>query len=278
MLMQTIWRQPLLHFFALGAAIFALNAVFDDAPVVPDKPVIEVSQQDAVWLVDQFQATWRRPPSAVELAGLMEDFIREEIYVREALALGLDQGDTIVRRRLRQKMEFLTEAGAEAAAPSDAVLQAHLEAKADTFARAPRVAFEQILLADASPELVAAVLDALHAGRDPASIARPSLLPSHVPPSPPQTVNGIFGSEFFASIAELDIGAWSGPVRSGFGTHLVKVSRFEAGSVPALDEIRDRVELDWRATLARDLRTQRLQDLKGQYVITMPDPEAVLAQ
>ena len=276
--MKSILRQPLLHFCVLGAAIFALNAFFEDAPPAPSKPSIVVSPQDATWLVGQFQATWRRPPTEDELNSLMDEFVREEIYVREALALGLDQGDTIVRRRLRQKMEFLTEAGAEAATPSEESLLAHLEANASTFARAPKIAFEQLLVPNDSSDAIDATLAALADGADPETLASPSLLPGQVPLSPPQAVDGIFGAGFFSSVAELDEGVWSGPVRSGFGTHVVRLIRVEEATLPPLDEIRDRVELDWRATMARDLRTRRFEELKAQYVIERPDASGVLSQ
>lgn len=276
--MKSMLRQPLLHFLVLAAVIFGINAYFNDTPPAPDKPSIVVSTQDAIWLVDQFQATWRRPPNEEELNGLMDEFVREEIYVREALALGLDQGDAIVRRRLRQKMEFLTEAGAEAATPTEDILQAHLVENASAFARPAKVAFQQLLLENSSPEAVDATLAALADGVDPLSLASPSLLPVQVPLSPPQAVDGIFGAEFFSGVAQSEEGVWSGPVVSGFGPHLVWLERYEPETLPPLEEIRERVELDWRASMARDLRTRRFEDLKAQYVIERPEASGVLSQ
>ena len=137
--LQHILREPLVHFLALGAAIFALFAVLDDAPPPPDGTRIVVSEEQARRLAASFAATWRRPPSVAELDGLIDNYVREEIYVREALALGLDRDDSVVRQRLRQKMEFWTESGADAVAPTEAELRAHYEANADRFAREPRV-------------------------------------------------------------------------------------------------------------------------------------------
>ena len=124
-MLKQIVRQPIMHFFLIGLVFFGLFALTNDPVPEAGVPTIVVSEQDATWLASQFEATWRRPPSEAELNGLIDSFVREDIYVREALALGLDQGDAVVRRRLSQKMEFLTEASAEAANPTDDVLRAY---------------------------------------------------------------------------------------------------------------------------------------------------------
>lgn len=277
-MMRAFLRQPLLHFFLMGAAIFAVNAAFDDSVPELGKPTITVSEQDAEWLAGQFEATWRRQPTPQELEGLMTEFVREEIYVREALSLGLDQDDAIVRRRLRQKMEFLTEAGAEAATPDDETLQAHLENNAERFRRAPRVAFTQVLVpqdGDATPE---GILAQLSKGTDLQSLGQRTLLPPNVQLSPRQAVDGTFGNGFFDAVSALEPGQWSGPVPSGFGSHIVRVETLEEGSLPSLADIRERVELDWRSEMAETLRTERFEMLQDQYVIERPDPQTVLAQ
>lgn len=262
----------------MGVAIFAVNAAFDDSVPELGKPTITVSEQDAEWLAGQFEATWRRQPTPQELEGLMTEFVREEIYVREALSLGLDQDDAIVRRRLRQKMEFLTEAGAEAATPDDETLQAHLENNAERFRRAPRVAFTQVLVpqdGDATPE---GILAQLSKGTDLQSLGQRTLLPPNVQLSPRQAVDGTFGNGFFDAVSALEPGQWSGPVPSGFGSHIVRVETLEEGSLPSLADIRERVELDWRSEMAETLRTERFKMLQDQYVIERPDPQTVLAQ
>ena len=116
-------REPLLHFFLLGAAIFGLFALVDDTPPPVAANVLEVTEDDARRLVAEFEATWRRPPTVAELDHMIGQLVREEVYVREALALGLDRDDAVIRRRLQTKMEFLTESGAEAVQPDDATLR-----------------------------------------------------------------------------------------------------------------------------------------------------------
>ncbi len=276
--MQTIFKQPLFHFLVLGVAIFALNAAVNDEPPAPDKPVIAVSTQDAAWLAEQFAATWRRPPTAEELGGLMDEFVREEIYVREALLLGLDQGDAIVRRRLRQKMEFLTEAGAAAASPTEEVLRAHFAENASKFERAPHLAFTQVMVPAGPEGTVEALRAALDAGVSPDSLGERTLLPVGMALSPQQAVDGTFGAGFFESLRAMPQSTWSGPVMSGYGSHLVRLDAFEEGVLPPFEELREAVELDWRAEMAATLRAARFEGLRNQYEVERPDPAAVLAQ
>ena len=212
-------REPLLHFFLLGAAIFVLFALFDPSPRPRSVNAIVVSDDDARRLIAQFEAVWRRRPSERELDHMISKFVREEVYVREALALGLDKDDAVIRRRLQMKMEFLTESGAEAAKPDDATLQAHLNANSDRFAQPSLVAFDQILLGDnIGDDDAAAIKTKLSGGEPPENYARSSLLPSQFRLSPETTVESTFGAGFFESIFAFPIAEWSGPVRSPFGS------------------------------------------------------------
>ncbi len=277
-ILRTMFREPLAHFFLLGAAVFAVFAVLDDSPPPVSDNVLVVTEDDARRLVAEFEATWRRPPSAQELDHMIGQRVREEVYVREALALGLDQDDAVIRRRLQMKMEFLTESGAEAVAAEDATLQAHMEAHPDRFALPPLVAFDQILLDDGiGGDEVALVGARLNRGDDPAGVSRATLLPPSLRSSPPQVVDGTFGTGFFEAIAGLPVGSWAGPVETPLGRHIVRVTERREGRLPALADIRERVEQDWRASLADDLREQRFQALLSRYEVVRPDAAAVLA-
>lgn len=266
-----ILRQPLLHFFLVGASFFALFAAFDKSPSETDLPRIVVSTQDALWLANQFKSAWRRAPTADELEGLIEEFIREEIYVREALELGLDQGDTMVRRRLRQKMEFLSEAGAEAAQPDDDNLRAHYLKNADLFKISQRIAFSQILIPSGQPEALDLILTDLEAGVDPARLGLRTLLPLRVPMSARQAVDGTFGSGFFDRIAAMEVGRWSAPVASGYGQQLVRPDAIEPGHLPPFEDVRDRVEIHWRTQKVQELRKERFSAMRNRYVVERPN-------
>lgn len=273
-----VLRQPLLHFAVLGALIFFVHGFFNDVEPQTDRPKIVVSQQDAEWLANQFRATWRRAPLQAELDALVEDFVREEIYVRTALSLGLDQGDTVVRRRLRQKMEFLTEAGAEAASPSDEELETHLAANVEKFSIAPRLAFSQVMISPDQPQDGKDILVALQNGVDHTEIGVRSLLPHSVRLSAIQAVDGTFGEGFFAQLAALEPREWAGPVRSGYGEHIVRMDVFEPGRLPTLEETREQVELDWRAQKARELRRVRFDELYSTYDVSLPDAQRIVEQ
>ena len=223
-MMKALLREPLVHFFVLGTAVFGAFAILDDTPP-PAGEVITLSVEDARRLAAGFEATWRRPPTAKELDQLMGLFVREEVYVREALALGLDRDDAVIRRRLQTKMEFLTETGAEAVKPDDATLQAHLETNADRFREPPMVAFEQVLLDDRIKVGEASAITArLNLGAAPGDMAQPTLLPPAFRPSPAQVVDGSFGTGFFDALGAYPVGTWSGPVETTLGLHLVRVT------------------------------------------------------
>ncbi len=232
--MSQLIREPLLHFLVLGAAIFALFAAFNDAPPPVAANRLEVTQADALRLARQFEATWARPPTAQELSALIERHVEEEVYVREAEALALDRDDAVVRQRLAQKMRFLTESGAEAAQPSEADLRAHLADHSDRFAQAALVGFDHVQL-EAGGAGAETVLASLAAGAEPRELGARTLLPPSVPPSPKRVVDGTFGNGFFDAVAGLTPGRWGGPVKSGYGQHLVRVTEFEEGRVPPLD-------------------------------------------
>ena len=273
---MTILKEPLVHFLLLGAVIFGLYAALDDSPPSVARNAIDISVEDAQRLVAEFEATWRRPPSETELAEIIDAAVREEVYVREALAPGLDRDHAVIRRRLQMKMEFLTESGAEVLDPDESALQAHLDANRDRFTDAPLIVVEQVLLESADPQAAAETLAKLQQGADPASVGWPTMLPFATRPSPARVIDSIFGPDFFTAIAALPRGSWEGSVEGTFGTHLVRVTyRREARTLP-LAEIREQVEQDWRSAFVVLLREQRLGALMSRYVVTRPDPAAVL--
>ncbi len=218
-------REPLLHFLAIGGLIFLLFAAVAGPSPGPADTIV-VGPERIEQLGTGFQSVWRRPPTDDELRAMIDDFVREEIYYREALALGLDRNDTVVRRRLRQKMEFLADTGAEFLVPVAGELEAHLLANEKTFRRGPRLAFEQIYLGKTSaPESVRVSLSALQS--DPlaghSTLGERTLLPAQLRLSPPEAIDGVFGKGFFERLAEIEPGVWAGPVASAFGVHLVRI-------------------------------------------------------
>ena len=214
--LSALFRQPLVHFLLIGAAIFGLFAALDDSPSAPSLQEIVVTTEKAEQLAAQFQSVWRRPPTGQELNSLVDDFIREEVLVREATALSLDLNDAVIRRRLRQKMEFLTDSAAGALKPADDELRSYFDANSGRYSSGTRVAFDQVFVGDApGAEEIEQVRIALKTEADHTLIGARTLLPPSLPMAPRSSVDGTFGRGFFDQLTEVETGVWSGPVRSG---------------------------------------------------------------
>ncbi|SDJ55882.1 peptidyl-prolyl cis-trans isomerase [Aliiruegeria lutimaris] len=264
-------REPLFHFFLLGVAIFGWFFWLNPAdPNGSDSNRIVIDSQDIARLTAQFEATWRRPPTEAELQGLMNSLVTEEVLVREAQLLGLDQGDGAIRNRLAQKMNFLTTSVAQSIEPDDETLRAYMDQNPERFASPPRVAFEQVLLKP--DEETRDVLAALNTGADPKQLGAATLLPAEIPLSIAASVDGLLGRGTFAQLAELPEGSWSGPVQSGYGLHVVRLTGREPGALPPFEEIRERVLQDWRSKQSEELTAAQVQSLKSKYEIVLPEP------
>jgi hypothetical protein len=271
--------EPLLHFLVIGVAVFLLFAALDDRPAGQAAERIVVGEDQAVRLAEQFAAVWRRPPTVDELSGLIDDHIREEVYVREALALNLDRDDAVIRQRLRQKMMFLTDSAVAGLEPDEAELRAFFEAaEPGRFTPPPRIAFRQVFLGEAPRDAdIARLRDSLAAVADPALLGEPTLLPAEMPLATPATVDGTFGPGFFELLAGLPPGSWQGPLPSSYGLHLVRVDRLDRAEPPSLETVRERVLTEWRGARAAELADAAFERMRAGYAVSRPD-EATLRQ
>jgi hypothetical protein len=272
-------HEPLLHFLAIGAVLFLLFAALNDAPPAAQSDAIIITQQKVDQLAAGFEAVWRRPPTADETQGLVDNFIREEILVREAVALGLDRDDTVIRRRLRQKMEFLTDSAAAMIEATDEELRAHYAASIERFKAPVKVGFQQVFLGETATEAdVDTAKAALLAGSDPGDVGARTLLPLDVPVSVSTAIDGTFGKGFFEQIAGLDPGIWIGPIRSGFGIHLVRVTKRIDAREPPLETIREAVLRDWSRKRAEEIGEKQYERLLSRYQVTYRDRFAATRQ
>jgi peptidyl-prolyl cis-trans isomerase C len=252
-------REPLVHFLIAGAAIFAFYAWRGDA-AAGDRQII-VREAQVQRLANIWSQTWQRSPSGQELDGLIRDYIKEEVYYREAIRLGLDKDDAIVRKRLRAKMEFLSSAEAETMVPSDAVLQAWLDRYPARYAADPLISFQSVYMNASKGEAKAkAVLAQLQAGADPQKLGDPISLPPSLTGATYEDIDRQFGESFAAKLIAIPQGRWAGPVTSGFGLHLIRVDEVRAARTPTLAEVRQRVENDWRSAtrIARENKAYQL--------------------
>ncbi|MCH8015108.1 MAG: peptidyl-prolyl cis-trans isomerase [Acidobacteria bacterium] len=278
--MTNLVREPLVHFFVLGAGIFLLATLVDESDENrPDQIVVSVGQIDR--LVETWQRTWQRPPTQAELEGLVEDHIREEILYREALALGLDRDDTIIRRRLRQKMEFLPQDLVEQVEPTEEELRTYLRENADAYQVEARVSFQHIYLnlerrgtaAEGDARRLLADLEANGGPVEPLALSDPILLPHDFQSLSVSEVARLFGQEFASRLIEIAPGNWTGPLVSSYGLHLVRVGERLPARMPELSEVRKAVERDWQFMRRQELDDQFFRSLKERYVIEVQLPE-----
>ena len=274
-----LFREPLFHFLILGAVIFVAHGVITRHKT--DKPGEIVVTQGAVEnLITGFTRTWQRPPTEDELRGLVTDYIREEAAYREALALGLDRDDMIVRRRLQQKLEFLSDDLATRTQPSDADLQSFLEAHKGMFQTEPLLTFRQIYF---NPQLhgvnlhrdASRVLDRLRTPRSHKSeidAGDPFLLQENFDHISPADLKNTFGEKFASAISALPVGSWQGPIDSGYGAHLVYVAKNTPSRLPDLAEVREQVRRDYFDARRREATEKFYSALLHRYNVRIEPP------
>lgn len=245
-------REPLVQFLLIGAVLFIVFDLRGGGEGGGQRIVVTPGQVDAV--AAGFRRTWNRPPNEQELKAQLDEYVREEIAVREAVALGLDRDDTVIRRRLRQKFEFAAEDAFEATPATDAELQAFLDTYPDNFRTEPRFSLRQVHLGPqrgkALQDDARQMLDRLQAAGPDVEIRTLSdsrLLPAGLENTGLGEVARIFGDEFAAELLKAEPGRWVGPVRSGYGLHLVIVDSRDGGQLPALADVRPLVERDFMA-------------------------------
>ena len=260
--------EPMIHFILLGALVFLAYAAVSPSPP-PAQDLIVVTAQDAEQLQAQYRSTWNRDPTALEFRELVAQHVREEVFYREARNWGLDLDDQVVRVRMRQKMEFLLENPDAVRAPAEVDLLSLFEATRNKYVSPAAVSFTQVFLGEAGPDAAGAALAELAGGADPAVIGEPSLLPAGMDLAQPGAVASAFGEGFFARIADLPPGAWTGPVRSAFGQHLVRVSDVRTTPPPQFEDVRGSVEAEWRRIESRKAAEAAYAALKARYRIDL---------
>ncbi len=272
-------KEPLLHFILLGALLFvAYGVVSGGRSPAPSQILVTRDRIDS--LAQQFQRTWQRPPSAQELDGLIQNYVREEVLYREGVALGLDRDDAVIRNRVRLKMEVLSE-GPEVAEPSEAQLREWLDTHRKDFEVEPTFTFRQVYFDPArhgarlqqDAERVRARLR--HAPPDAVAfhLGDVTLLPSGMSEASTTQVQETFGKDFAAALPALAIGSWEGPVQSAYGLHLVQLVHKTQARMPALDEVREPVKREWTRARTREASERYYQELRRRYtVVVEPAP------
>ena len=272
-------QEPLLHFLLIGAALFALFYQVADPETVSDNRII-ISETDIDRMITLFERKLQRLPTEQELNGLVEAQIREEVLYREALAMGLDQDDTIVRRRMAQKVEFMFNDLVDAAEPTDEELQRFLSENPDKFIESARTSFIHVYLStdergdkvknDAQQLLVA--LNSNQASTDPDTAGDPFMFGYAFDNQSDHQISRMFGSDFARSLGTLAAGSWQGPIASGYGLHLVLINDRTESWLPPLAEIRDSVLYELLAERRQQANRAFYKTLRERYDVIIKQP------
>lgn len=272
-LLRRALREPLVHFLVFGAAMFVVLGAFGEEEASRPGEIV-IAEETVNRLSATFEATWRRPPNRGELDLLIEDYVREEIYVREALALGLDQDDAVIRKRLRQKMEFVAASIARAIEPTEEELREFFAENVDKYEIEGAVAFQQVFLGERPSEArVAEVRKALAEGSDPMTLGQRTMLPREVGLSSAPTVDNSFGPGFYDAVIPLGAGEWHGPVGSSFGMHMVHVTDRKEPAAPDFKKVSVAVRDDWRRANIERIVKMNFDRLRERYKISLPGPD-----
>ena len=267
MTLKGLLREPLVQFLLGGLLLYAFLA-WIGSPVDPASRSIEVSKEQKAQLALQFERTMQRPPTDAELDNLVGQYVREEVLYREAIRLGLDSDDAVVRKRLAQKMDGLAVSQAESAQPSEKTLQEWLDKHEARFAKDTVLAFDQLWFSEESA--AQAAFAQVRRSGDWTGLGEAIALPASVDDTPRRAVETRFGRQFAGALDTPPAdGEWFGPVASGFGFHLVRLREREAGTVPELSEIRDQVENDWRSATIAARKAEAYRVLRDAYEVTI---------
>jgi parvulin-like peptidyl-prolyl isomerase len=279
-LLSKILREPLLHFLLLGLLLFGLFDLLSGQQGGSDRRVV-ISQAMVNEIAQGFQATWQRPPSAQELKGLLDTRVREELMYREGVAMGMEDNDPVIRRRVAQKVEVMAEESALQDAADGAELERYLQDNAQRYALPAEVAFEQVLFdpdkhgANLQADLSAA-LQRLQAGIAPDQVGDRTQLPATVALTPADLVAREFGEPFAAALPGLPVGSWAGPVPSGFGWHLVRLHSLTPARAATLADVRKAVERDWENDRRMQGKQAFYDQLADKYEVIIEPSSEVL--
>ena len=278
--MKRFLREPLVHFLLFGGLLFRYFE-WRGGSGGPGSSRIVITPGLVEHLSSGFARTWQRPPTDAELKGFVDEYVKEEIATREAVGMGLDRDDTIIRRRLRQKLEFLVEDAASSSAPTDTELAAWLQKHPESFPAEPQLSFRQVYVsqtgrggASAAAEAHKLLARLRSKGKDAATegLGDPSMLPAEMPLGPLREVSRAFGEAFAQDLMKIEPGQWTGPVASPYGLHLVLVRERVAGAAPALSEIRPQVERELLAERRKKELDALYERLLQKYTVTIEKP------
>ncbi len=271
--MNAVCREPLLHFLIIGALVFLAFELSQGDSIV-EEDHIRIDAGTMAQLQAQFNRTRLRQPTDDELSKLIDNYIRDEVYYREARSMGLDQNDTVVRKRMYQKLDFLLEELTEEETPNDKVLAQFIDSHSSRFREEPHLSFIQVFFnLGKNPELTKSyarkTLVRLNKGAAPESEGDPTFEQQTYQGVTPSEIKRVFGSAFSQQLNTLEPSEWVGPITSVYGIHLVKIINKKEGGMPPFSDIRQRAIREYKAERRQDLRETAYKKMRERYTITI---------
>ncbi len=267
-------HEPLAWFLLVGALLFLIDQWLSGSQ--DRSRLIEISRGQVQSLQDKWQMQMGRLPTEQELSSLIKDRVREEVLYREAIELGLDREDTIIRRRLAQKMSFLIEDTLTPEEASRTTLAEHFSRQPQKYAIPLLVTFTHIYFSGAGQDTVARAEEALRqivAGAEPSDLGDPFMLSRSYAARSLDEIARLFGSEFAAVLGSLSPNEiWQGPISSSYGSHLVLVQDRRDPMLPDLEDVLDKVRADYQAEQRRKSNEAIYLELRERYQVTLPGP------
>lgn len=280
--MKRLLHEPLIHFLLIGAALFAVfHYAQRGRTAAPSSRQIQLSLDELAQVTVLFQSQWRRDPTAEEFSRMVEQKVQSEVLYREALSMGLDKNDEIVKRRMAQKMQFLAEDVAAAHEPTTTELKAWFARNTDKFAMPKRISFRHLYFSpdkrsthakDDAAKALAQLNDQPEGVKLPEASADPFMFQEYYRDRAPDYLGKEFGPQFALAVEKLQPGSWQGPIQSGFGWHLVFVDTAIPGRIPDFEEIESDVKTAWLAEQKELAWDKAYKEMRAKYTVLLPVP------
>ena len=274
--MTKLSREPLVHFILLGVLLFAGHLLWQHHVTKADHTIIVTAEEmERQALI--FAGENRRQPTDEDLKALLFAHVEEQALMREAERIGLGEDDTIIRRRLAQKMRFIIEDVEAPALPAEAELKSWFEANMDKFVSAETRSFSHVYL---SPEehgdnLNAAAQNILskleNENEDWNALGDPFMLKRGFKSLNALELTRLFGPTFSKGLFELEGNKWQGPIESAFGLHLIRIDNIADKITPSFEDVRDDVETAWQEDARRSANQAALKELIQKYKVDVQD-------
>ncbi|MGO4834450.1 peptidyl-prolyl cis-trans isomerase, partial [Rhizobiaceae sp. 2RAB30] len=280
---QRLLHEPLVHFLVVGALLFgAYHFTRGETETAFDSQKIVLTEDDIRQLAVSWLAQGRPAPTTDQLRSLVDQRVTEEILFREAVAMGLDRDDQIIKRRLAQKMDFVAADLAAIDEPTKADLADWFSKNSDRFVLPPHLNFRHIYFSpdkhgggarEAAAAALASISGKVPGSPELASVGDPFMFRDYYGDSTPEQVAKEFGPVFAETLFQLEPKSWQGPIQSGYGWHLVWIDSVEPGRVPAFEEVEMNVKSAWLDDRYREVKQTALEEMRSRYEVILPSLE-----